>query len=163
MDYSYSIQVILPDEMATKRLGAQLAQVCQHGGMVIYLNGDLGAGKTSLVRSFLQSSGYQKRVKSPTYTLVESYTLPTLTVHHLDLYRFHHEQEWEDAGLSELFNAETCCLIEWPEKAKGWLPEADLLINWEITKNMTRQLTLTAQSKDGKTCLENLSILLAEN
>lgn len=113
--------------MATLKLGQQLAK-CITGGMVIYLKGDLGAGKTTLTRGILQGSGYIARVKSPTYTLVEPYVTSGLYFYHFDLYRFVDPGEWEEAGFREYFHAQSVCMIEWPEKGEGFLPAADCII-----------------------------------
>ncbi|WP_252716981.1 tRNA (adenosine(37)-N6)-threonylcarbamoyltransferase complex ATPase subunit type 1 TsaE [Herbaspirillum sp. B65] len=109
----------LPDEAATARLGADLAQVLAPG-LAIYLHGDLGAGKTALTRALLHAAGYQGRVKSPTYTLAEPYEVlfagRMVTVIHFDLYRMSSPEEFLDAGFREHFNENTVCIVEWPEK-----------------------------------------------
>ena len=99
--------------------------------------------------------GHTGRVKSPTYTLVESYPLATCTVHHFDLYRFADPAEWHEAGLSELFDAHSLCLIEWPDKAGTWLPAADVLLALTL-EGEGRRLTLTACSPQGHACLTRL-------
>ena len=118
----------LADEQATLKLGAHLAGFLRPG-LTIFLVGDLGAGKTTLVRGLLRGLGFEGRVKSPTYTLVESYSVSSLYLYHFDLYRFKHEQEWLDAGFNELFNAQNICLLEWPERAMTLLPQADVEIS----------------------------------
>ena len=118
----------LADEQATLKLGAHLAGFLRPG-LTIFLVGDLGAGKTTLVRGLLRGLGFEGRVKSPTYTLVESYSVSSLYLYHFDLYRFKHEQEWLDAGFNELFNAQNICLVEWPERAMNLLPRADVEIS----------------------------------
>lgn len=118
----------LADEQATLKLGAHLAGFLRPG-LTIFLVGDLGAGKTTLVRGLLRGLGFEGRVKSPTYTLVESYSVSSLYLYHSDLYRFKHEQEWLDAGFNELFNAQNICLVEWPERAMTLLPQADVEIS----------------------------------
>ena len=145
----------LADEQATGQFAARLTAAVRPG-LVIYLHGELGAGKTTLVRKLLTALGHQGRVKSPTYALVESYVLPLCPVHHFDLYRFADPQEWEDSGLRELFSADALCLIEWPDKAQGLLPAADWIIELTVTGPQARQLSLTAHSPSGSTCLNTL-------
>ena len=118
-------RLTLADETATLLLGGQLAQVL-HPGLVIFLRGDLGAGKTTFARGILRGLGYEGKVKSPTYNLIELYKISKLYLYHFDFYRFEDPAEWEDAGFREYFNAESICLVEWPEKADGLLPQADL-------------------------------------
>ena len=121
------IAMHLADEQATLKLGAHLADFSSPG-LTIFLIGDLGAGKTTLVRGLLRGLGFEGRVKSPTYTLVESYTISSLYLYHFDLYRFKHEQEWLDAGFDEIFDGSNVCLVEWPERAMSFLPHADIEI-----------------------------------
>ena len=118
----------LADEQATLKLGARLAGFLAPG-LTIFLIGDLGAGKTTLVRGLLRGLGFAGRVKSPTYTLVESYSISSLYLYHFDLYRFKHEQEWLDAGFDEIFDGRNICIVEWPERAMNLLPAADVEIN----------------------------------
>lgn len=146
----------LADEAATLAFGAKLAQAI-HPGLTIFLHGDLGAGKTTLVRGLLHGLGYVGKVKSPTYTLVEPYEMldaraTPLNVYHFDLYRFNYEEEWEAAGFRDFFNADSVCLIEWPEKAAQLLPTADLEIYLGIQQN-GRKLKVVANTKSGHQCL----------
>ena len=113
------------------RFAQQLAPQLQ-AGQVVYLHGDLGAGKTTLVRAILHALGHVGKVKSPTYTIVETYSLPLAQVNHFDLYRFQDDEEWEAAGFRDEFNAHTLCLVEWPEKAAALLPLADIDIRLDI-------------------------------
>jgi tRNA threonylcarbamoyladenosine biosynthesis protein TsaE len=124
------LTTFLPDEGATLALGRALAPALEPG-LVVYLEGDLGAGKTTLVRGILRGLGYEGAVKSPTYTLVELYSLSRLDLHHFDFYRFHDPREWIDAGFRESFNGRIVSLIEWPRKAAGLLPPADVEIALE--------------------------------
>lgn len=117
----------LTDEQATLNFGQQCADLFRTPAN-IYLQGDLGAGKTTFVRGLLRALGYDGTVKSPTYAVVESYELPEISVHHFDLYRFATPEEWQDAGLDELFDATSLCLIEWPEQGGEYVPTAD----WQV-------------------------------
>ena len=99
---------------------------------VIELHGDLGAGKTTFVRHLLQSLGFKGTVKSPSYTVMESYELPGLRISHFDFYRFNDPQEWEDAGFRDVFSERGLKLVEWPEKAAGLLPVPDLRMTIRI-------------------------------
>lgn len=121
------MQLSLPDEAATRRLGAALAQGAR-GGLVLHLSGELGTGKTTLVRGLLEALGYGGRVKSPTYTLVEPYTVSRLHLYHFDFYRIKGEAEWVSSGFQEHFGPEALCVVEWPERAGRALPAPDLLI-----------------------------------
>jgi tRNA threonylcarbamoyladenosine biosynthesis protein TsaE len=127
----HNITSHLNDEVQTLAFGARFAAYLSPG-LVIYLHGDLGAGKTTFVRGLLQGLGHQGKVKSPTYTLVEPYDFFNYTIYHFDLYRFTSEEEWEAAGFRENFNPQSICIIEWPEKASGILPIADIDIHLTI-------------------------------
>ena len=144
----------LPDEAATIALGTRLAHAVQ-AGLVIWLRGDLGAGKTTLVRALLHGLGYQGRVKSPTYTLVEPYQAGEFEVRHFDLYRFQDENEWEAAGFRDEFDGRNLCLVEWPEMAKGLVPQADIEIDLQILEN-GRAARLRTFSELGTRCLNAL-------
>jgi tRNA threonylcarbamoyladenosine biosynthesis protein TsaE len=115
----------------------------------VELRGDLGAGKTTLVRHWLKALGVQGRVKSPTYAVVETYSLENLTIWHFDFYRFSDPREWDDAGFRDLFASPGLKLAEWPDNAARHLPRADLLVLLEVLTDESRQVTLTAQSAVG--------------
>ena len=144
----------LPDENATLALGAAIAPHLEPG-LVVTLRGELGAGKTTLVRGLLRALGHAGRVKSPTYTLVEVYEVSRLSLYHFDFYRFHDPSEWIDAGFRDVFNGRNICLIEWPERAGGQLPPADLDIALETTES-GRIATLAAHSPAGERLLAAL-------
>lgn len=144
----------MPDEAATARLGERLAE-CLAPGMRIYLRGELGSGKTSLVRGMLRALGHPGRVRSPTYTLVELYSVSRLNLYHFDFYRFRDPKEWGDAGLDEYFDSDGVCVVEWPEKAGDALPPPDLevvLARAEIGRNVV----VRAASETGERCLTKL-------
>jgi tRNA threonylcarbamoyladenosine biosynthesis protein TsaE len=145
------ITLALADEAATLALGERLARVLQPR-LAIWLCGDLGSGKTTLVRGVLRSLGYTGKVKSPTYTLVESYVISRLYLYHFDLYRFNDPEEWDAAGFREHFNPASVCLVEWPEKAEGLLSGPDLQIRLAISGE-GRIVTIAAMSEQGKACL----------
>jgi len=151
-------QLHLPDEAATARLGADLARALTPG-LVLYLHGDLGAGKTALTRALLQAAGYQGRVKSPTYTLAEPYEVELasrmVTVIHFDLYRMASPEEFLDAGFREHFNENTICVVEWPEKGDTVLPAPDIRITLVLAAH-GRDVELCALSDKGLECLARL-------
>ena len=169
----------LPDEDATLAFGGRFAQailttrVTTRGlsdsrnsnasnerfpGLQVQLIGDLGAGRTTLVRATLRALGHAGRVRSPTYTLVEPYSLATetgpLELYHFDLYRFADPAEWADAGFREYFDAGAICLVEWPQRAGGLLGVPDLEFTLE-QEGEGRVLIARAFSETGKSCLES--------
>jgi tRNA threonylcarbamoyladenosine biosynthesis protein TsaE len=121
--------------------------------MNLYLKGELGSGKTTFVRGVLRGLGYQDKVKSPTYTLVEPYSLEKFTIYHFDLYRFKDETEWDDAGFREYFNNTSICLVEWPEKVGHILPKPDISIELSHT-SYGRHLHLISYTSIGIECLK---------
>lgn len=163
------IKRLLADEAATTAIASQLAARIKPG-MVIYLCGDLGAGKTTLVRALLNALGYHGRVKSPTFTLLEHYQVAGLHLRHFDLYRFNSPEEWQQAGFRDEFDERNICLVEWPEKAQGLVPAADIIIMFEILfgeqssggnssgehSSGRRKLEIRALTQSGLTCLNTL-------
>ncbi len=123
--------------------------------MVIYLSGGLGAGKTTLARGLLRALGVKERVKSPTYTLVEPYTISSLYLYHFDFYRLRYTDEWVDAGFREYFNGDAVCLVEWPEKAGAQLPAPDVTIEMAVAGD-GRSVTINAETEAGRNCLMRL-------
>jgi tRNA threonylcarbamoyladenosine biosynthesis protein TsaE len=122
----------LATEQATLALGAALAKGALPG-RVLFLSGDLGSGKTTLVRGLLRALGWAGRVKSPTYALVEVYALSQLHFYHFDFYRFKDRDEWVSSGFREHFNPASLCVVEWPEMAGGLLPPPDLHLTLELS------------------------------
>lgn len=154
-DHNHSALTLhLPDEAATATLGRQLAPLLVPG-MVVWLDGDLGSGKTTLVRALLRALGHDGPVKSPTYSLVEIYVISRIYWYHFDFYRFNFPEEFVDAGLGEYFRDDAVCLVEWPRKAAGCVPAADLLILFRISGN-GRTLDVVASSQEGQECLNAL-------
>ncbi len=143
------------DEAATQAFAATLARRADIGHAFIALHGELGAGKTTLVRHLLHALGVQGRIKSPTYAVVEHYELPGLDVWHFDFYRFADPREWEDAGFRDIFASKGLKLAEWPEKAGAMLPTPDLDISLQTTNETERAVTLTAHTAVGQAFLVN--------
>jgi len=146
---------LLADESASAQLATQLAQYCQHG--VVHLVGDLGAGKTTLTRYWLQALGHQGNVKSPTYTLIEPYEIAGQPIYHFDLYRLNDPYELELMGIRDyLEQPNALLLIEWPSKGEPIVPEADLLIQLTVAGEQ-RQATVTAHTAKGEQMLQAFS------
>ena len=121
------------------------------------LHGDLGAGKTTLVRHLLRALGVEGRIKSPTYAVVEPYETHGLPIWHFDFYRFADPQEWEDAGFRDIFAGPGLKLAEWPQKAAALIPPADIAIDIEALDDMVRRVTLQAHTARGATLLQGMS------
>jgi tRNA threonylcarbamoyladenosine biosynthesis protein TsaE len=135
-----------------EEVGTALAEACPRG-CIIYLRGDLGAGKTTLVRGFLQGLGYVGAVKSPTYSIMEPYEIKGLSYCHLDLYRLAHSEELEYLGLRDLLEDGATLLVEWPERGRGELPLPDLDISIEYLPQ-GRILELEAETELGESLLQ---------
>ena len=143
--------IVWPDELATQAFAQALAGRPAIADALIELHGDLGAGKTTFARHLLAALGVQGRVKSPTYAVVEPYALDNgLNIWHFDFYRFNDPREWEEAGFRDIFASSGLKLVEWPDKAGEYLPQADLVLAIEVLADDTRQVTLTAQTETGK-------------
>jgi tRNA threonylcarbamoyladenosine biosynthesis protein TsaE len=151
----------LPDESATAEFGAALARAVLPG-LVIYLHGDLGAGKTALTRALLRAAGHQGTVKSPTYTLSEPYRVQIngepVNVIHYDLYRMASPEEFLDAGFREDFDGKNICIVEWPEKGEPVLPPPDVRVLLSVS-GLGRAVELQALSPQGLLCLDRLSFV----
>jgi len=151
-------RIAWPDELATQQFAQTLAGQPAASEALIELQGDLGAGKTTFVRHLLAALGVQGRVKSPTYAVVEPYTLEDgsnkgLNIWHFDFYRFNDPREWEEAGFRDIFASPGLKLVEWPDKAGEYLPQADLVLAIEVLEDQARQVTLTAKTAIGKALL----------
>lgn len=154
---AFCLSQCLADEANTLAFARQLAPVLQNG-LVIFLVGDLGAGKTTLVRALLQALGVTGRIKSPTYSLVEIYMLQNNPIYHFDLYRLSSPLEWEDAGFREFVHGQSMVLIEWPEKALPCLPAPDCLIQLQYdASGEGRAVQLFACSEKGWASLQKIT------
>jgi len=156
------MSIFLADEQATIAFGQTLAKHCP-AGLNIYLYGDLGAGKTTLVRGFIQSFLPNTKVKSPTYTLVEDYELASSKnnpnalnhVYHFDLYRLGDPEELEYLGGRDYFSVDAVCLVEWPQRGEGWLARPDLEISLKYQED-GRKVGLQSHTEKGKQLCENI-------
>ena len=157
------MSIFLADENATTAFGQALAKYCP-AGLNIYLFGDLGAGKTTLVRGMIQSFLAETKVKSPTYTLVEGYDVSAAennanglrNIYHFDLYRLGDPEELEFMGGRDYFSNDAVCLVEWPQRGKGWLTEADLEITIKYQED-GRVVELVSKSDKGKLLAQKLT------
>jgi tRNA threonylcarbamoyladenosine biosynthesis protein TsaE len=149
-----SIIVEVLTAVAMENLGARLYQVLTPG-TVVFLHGQLGAGKTTLVRGLLRAVGHSGAVKSPTYTLVEPYNVNNQRIFHFDLYRLGNAEELDYLGIRDYFDGLALCLLEWPERGAGYLPVADVLVT--IVANAAgRQVTLLAGTEKGANMLAHM-------
>ena len=147
--------LVLDDANATAAAGARLATALR-GGMLVTLAGDLGAGKTTLVRGMLRGLGWSGAVKSPTYALVEHYSLSSIYFYHFDFYRLADPEEWSAAGFEEYFRHDAVCVAEWPERAGSRLPRADLEIRLgyrDQGPEHGRVMLLVANTEAGAACV----------
>lgn len=147
------IRRYIPTEADMLEFGKKLAKTCENQGIWIYLRGELGAGKTTLVRGFLQGIGYEKRVKSPTYTLVEPYEVNDKLVYHFDFYRISESAELAYLGLGEYFTQTSICLVEWADHFLEQLPTPDILISF-TSHNPGRQLEMESKTLRGAAVME---------
>jgi tRNA threonylcarbamoyladenosine biosynthesis protein TsaE len=150
----------LQDEHATERFGALLAKSLGSQGVIIFLEGDLGTGKTTLSRGLIRALGHQGAVKSPTYTLVEPYEDFDFPLYHFDLYRLSDPEEVDFLGVDEYFQAPAVCLIEWPQRGAGHLPTADLQLRLS-DKGTGRQIDCQALTGRGLGVVGRLQSLLS--
>ena len=145
------------DEAATQLFASRLAEQPGLRHAFIELRGELGAGKTTLVRHLLRALGVTGRVKSPTYTVVEPYELVNMAIWHFDFYRFTRAEEYLDAGLDEYFAGEGICLVEWPHNAVPYLPPADIAISLAVAGD-NRAAVVAACSDRGEACLTSFRV-----
>jgi len=150
-------QTLVVGEEAMVAFGDKLGQVLRprvsSKGIVIYLEGDLGAGKTTLSRGILRACGHSGAVKSPTYTLVEPYDFETITVYHFDLYRLGDPEELEYLGIRDYFSPQCLCLLEWAERGRGFLPGADLKVTVSV-QGSGRNVCIEPFTELGRTLME---------
>tara|TARA_B100000780_G_scaffold90094_1_gene62234 strand:+ start:2795 stop:3259 length:465 start_codon:yes stop_codon:yes gene_type:complete len=140
--------IFLAQEEDTLLLGRKLAKNLPQG-LLIFLRGDLGAGKTTLVRGLLATLGHIGSVKSPSYNLIEQYQINNVNLNHIDLYRFNSPEEWVSAGFNEFINDLDVTMIEWAEKAKGVLCEPDVMVEILYEKSGGREASIYSFSKKG--------------
>jgi tRNA threonylcarbamoyladenosine biosynthesis protein TsaE len=148
------VDLSLSDPQATEALGAALAAGALPG-RVLHLRGELGSGKTTVVRGALRALGYRGHVKSPTYAVVEPYSVSSLNLYHFDFYRFTDETEWVNSGFRDYFGADSACIVEWPERAGPLLSPPDLEVSLEIAGEARRAL-VTACTPAGESWLSSL-------
>lgn len=150
--------LVWPSELETQALAQTLAQSNLIRLVFIELYGDLGAGKTTFVRHLLRALGITERIKSPTYTVVETYQAASFEIWHFDFYRFTDPSEWDDAGFRDIFASEGLKLAEWPQNARGFTPPADIALNIRLTEQQHRHVELHAYSAIGQTLLEGIKL-----
>jgi len=146
----------LPDAAATEALGAALAAGIAPG-RVLHLRGDLGAGKTTVVRGVLRALGHEGTVKSPTYTLVEPYDLSRLHLYHFDFFRLKDAAEWQTSGFREYFGPQAACLVEWPERVGPALGIPDVEVRLEFAP-VGRRALVSSRTPSGESWLSSLRL-----
>lgn len=147
-------EIFFPDALTLETWGEGFASALRPGCLVA-LQGELGAGKTTLVRAILRSLGVTGRIKSPTYPLLETYNVSSLYLYHFDFYRIKKPSELEEAGFRECFSGEGFCFVEWPERAGSWLPAPDVTLTLFV-EDEGRTLMVTPGSNLGRECLDRL-------
>ena len=150
---------LIPSSQAMEKLGEALCQALMtplNYNKVIYLNGDLGAGKTTLTRGILRFKQFKGAVKSPTYTLIEEYDFEDVSIYHFDLYRLESAYELENIGIRDYFHTNALCVIEWPEKGEEYCPSPDCVVTIHIQDSEKRVVQIKAVTQLGETILNNL-------
>lgn len=160
------LRLTLPDEAATQRVGTALAQAVEHertaierDGLVVTLAGDLGTGKTTLVRAWLRALGVAGPIKSPTFAVLEPYTVSRLDFYHFDFYRFKSENDFYGSGFRDHFGPARICAIEWPERGGSRLPTASLALTFHV-QDQFRELHVAAHTELGVRCLKTITTVL---
>ena len=148
------MQITIKDALAMENLGAKIAAELQ-GGEVIFLQGELGVGKTTFVRGLLHGLGHTAKVKSPTYTLIEPYSIAGKDIYHFDLYRINSEEELEGIGIRDYCDGAAICLFEWPEQGGELLPAADMVLSLMHSES-GREVSIEANSSLGNAILKQL-------
>jgi len=153
-------RLFLEGEAETEKLGSELARLTKESGhgLTVFLEGDLGMGKTTFSRGVIRGLGHEGAVKSPTYTLVEPYEELSPPAYHFDLYRLGDPEELEYMGIRDYFNGQSICLIEWPERGQGLLPSPDLEVHLEY-QGEGRSAVVRARSELGVSLLNELELI----
>lgn len=141
------MQLVIKNPIAMRRLGGTIAGICEPG-CIIYLQGELGAGKTTLVRGFLRKLGYLGHVRSPTFNLFEIYQAKQQVVCHFDLYRLNDPKELVYIGAADYFDKKNICLVEWPDQGQVFLPAADLICNFTFTPDSRGRIVRTVATTE---------------
>jgi len=154
--FEHGLEIDLVDELAAQAFASVLASKLEPG-LIVYLYGDLGSGKTTLVRGMLTALGQEGAIKSPTYTLVESYAIGNLDIYHFDLYRLNEPAELEDIGIKDYLGPTAICMFEWADKGIGYIPEADIEITISFS-NPGRRFKLMANTELGIKVLQEMTV-----